>query len=336
MRIPRIFLKVDGSDQFFHLISRVANKQFLLNDRAKMVFVSYLRRYEAFSGCQVLTYCLMDNHFHLLLKVPKRPETIPCEEVERRLTHIMNDTKMQSVRARIELLSTAEDKSELESYLDTFRKRMFDLSFFMKDLKQRFTQWYNHEFEHEGTLWESRFTSIIVSNSSQALLRVASYIDLNPVRAGMVEDPADYPWGIFGDCKNGLAHLRYLCRYVGEADHSIWRGMSEPDFFMKYHLRLKVIIGLDRNNNIDIACQNADSLHYVSQSNENHENEVDPPHAARNTTGQQNCQVASFSIKDGIHLKQGQEKLKSVNFLDLDEYSGFSIRKQSHLYRRQY
>lgn len=331
MRIPRVFLKVDGSDQFFHLISRVANKQFLLNDRAKMVFISYLRRYEAFSGCQVLTYCLMDNHFHLLLKVPKRPDSIPCEEVERRLTHIMNDTKMQSVRTKIELLSTVEDQSELESYLDTFRKRMFDLSFFMKDLKQRFTQWYNHEFEHEGTLWESRFTSIIVSNSSQALLRVASYIDLNPVRAGMVEDPADYPWGIFGDYKTGPAHFRNLCQCLGETDHSIWRGMSESDFFKKYHQRLKLIIGLDRHNNT--ASLTAASLEGVSQPKEKQENEVKPTHAASGATGKQISQDSAASLEEGIHLNQGQEQFNSAHNLDMNEYLGFSIRKQSHLYR---
>jgi hypothetical protein len=84
-------------------------------------------------------------------------------------------------------------------YLERFTRRMGDLSLFMKTLKQRFTQWYNGKNRRKGTLWEDRFRSLAVEIQDLATLGaaariVSAYIDLNPVRAGMVEDPAEYAW----------------------------------------------------------------------------------------------------------------------------------------------
>ena len=79
------------------------------------------------------------------------------------------------------------------------------LSEFVKCLKFRFTRWYNRRNGRKGVLWESRFTSVIVQSSEyssctvsalasaveeeeRALRTMAAYIDLNPVRAGMVSD----------------------------------------------------------------------------------------------------------------------------------------------------
>jgi hypothetical protein len=74
---------------------------------------------------------------------------------------------------------------------------MGDLRKFMQSLKQQYTQWFNRAHERTGTLWECRYHSVIVegavmddsghSGLSHAARVVAAYIDLNPVRAGMVE-----------------------------------------------------------------------------------------------------------------------------------------------------
>jgi hypothetical protein len=74
---------------------------------------------------------------------------------------------------------------------------MYDLSEFMKGVKQRFTQWYNREHGRTGTLWEGRFKSVLVEGGFAARV-VAAYIDLNPVRAGMVSRPEDYRWSSYG------------------------------------------------------------------------------------------------------------------------------------------
>jgi hypothetical protein len=83
-----------------------------------------------------------------------------------------------------------------------FTYRMHSLSEFMKTLLQRFTRWFNRTHERTGTLWEERFKSVIVE-SGTAARTIAAYIDLNPVRAGMVEDPADYRWSSYGEAVGG-------------------------------------------------------------------------------------------------------------------------------------
>jgi putative transposase len=76
---------------------------------------------------------------------------------------------------------------------------MGDVSEFMKALKQRFSVWYNHTHQRYGTLWAERFKSVLVEQEAFALATVAAYIDLNPVRAGLVRDPKDYRWCGYGE-----------------------------------------------------------------------------------------------------------------------------------------
>jgi hypothetical protein len=73
----------------------------------------------------------------------------------------------------------------------------------MKELKQRFTQWYNRRMGRKGTLWEEHFKRVLVEGDEKALMTVAAYIDLNPVRAGMVERVEDYRWFGYGSAVAG-------------------------------------------------------------------------------------------------------------------------------------
>jgi hypothetical protein len=113
-----------------------------------------------------------------------------------------------------------------------FTYRMHDLSEFMKTLMQRFTQWFNRTHERSGNLWEDVFKSVIVEDGAAART-VAAYIDLNPVRAGMVKDPADYRWSSYGEAigggprgngkkaRAGLVRAMRAHRGVG-ADAALW------------------------------------------------------------------------------------------------------------------
>ena len=83
-----------------------------------------------------------------------------------------------------------------------FSYRMHDLGEFMKGLLQRFTQWFNRTQSRTGRLWEDRFKSVIVEDGVAART-ISAYIDLNPVRAGMVKDPADYRWSSYGEAIGG-------------------------------------------------------------------------------------------------------------------------------------
>ena len=83
-----------------------------------------------------------------------------------------------------------------------YTRRMHDLSEFMRGVLHRFTRWFNKKHGVRGTLWEDRFHSVIVQ-SGVACRTMASYIDLNPVRAGICEDPADYRWSSYGEAVGG-------------------------------------------------------------------------------------------------------------------------------------
>jgi hypothetical protein len=106
--------------------------------------------------------------------------------------------------AREKGVGEGEDADAVSEIHGRFIPRMHDLSDFMKTLLQRFTRWFNRTHNRTGTLWEERFKSVIVE-SGTAARTIAAYIDLNPVRAGMVSDPADYRWSSYGEAVGGGA-----------------------------------------------------------------------------------------------------------------------------------
>jgi hypothetical protein len=107
-----------------------------------------------------------------------------------------------------------------EAFRERYFRRMWDLSQFMKTLKQRFTSWFNRQHGRKGTLWEERFKSVLVEDG-HAARTTAAYIDLNPVRAGIVEDPKDYRWCSYGEAVAGKKRSREgLQRVMFEAGSS--------------------------------------------------------------------------------------------------------------------
>lgn len=76
----------------------------------------------------------------------------------------------------------------------------------MKALGQRYVQYFNRQYRRSGTLWEGRFRSCLVQEEGY-LLACHRYIELNPVRAGMVEHPAEYVWSSYRANAQGEANL---------------------------------------------------------------------------------------------------------------------------------
>ena len=69
-------------------------------------------------------------------------------------------------------------------------------SLLMKNLGQRYVQAFNRRHARTGTLWDGRFRSFVV-DSEKYLFRCYQYIEMNPVRAGMVSNPRDYSWSSY-------------------------------------------------------------------------------------------------------------------------------------------
>ena len=197
-------------------------------------FRMLMRMCEKFTGCRVLSYCLMSNHFHLLLEVPPMPEGgISNQELLERLGVFYSEAQVAEIVKEMDDASSLRKRGEfelppvdengvpltpvmelamakqqaarrVEEIRSRYTRRMHDLSEFMKSLLERFTKWFNRTHSRSGTLWEDRFKSVIVE-SGVAARTIAAYIDLNPVRAGMVEDPADYRWSSYGEAVGGGA-----------------------------------------------------------------------------------------------------------------------------------
>jgi len=189
----------------YHCISRVVDRRFVFGDAEREQFRIYLRMYENFTGCRILSYCIMSNHFHILLEVPPMPAGgISDEEFVKRLRAIYSDGLVGSVAKELKEAREKGLTTYAEQIHQRYTYRMHDLSQFMKTLLQRMTCWYNMCHQRKGTLWEERYKSVIVESGSAART-MAAYIDLNPVRAGMVSDPAAYRWCSYGEAVGGGA-----------------------------------------------------------------------------------------------------------------------------------
>jgi hypothetical protein len=118
------------------------------------------------------------------------------------LSAIYTESVVAAVADEIAEARAAEDEAGVAAIHARHTYRMYDLSEFMKTLLQCFTRWFNRTHRRSGTLWEERYKSVIVE-SGVAARTMAAYIDLNPVRAGMVKDPADYRWSSYGEAVGG-------------------------------------------------------------------------------------------------------------------------------------
>ena len=196
-------------DSFYHVMSRVVGGDFVFGEGEKRWFYRLMRKLEVFCGVRVVTYCLMGNHFHLLVEVPDLGELVlDEEELLRRVRVLSGGAAAAELEFQLKLYSEQGNFRAIEDTLERYRRRMGDLGMFMKALKGQFTQWYNWKHERRGTLWESRYKSVLVEDCEKALLAMGAYIDLNPVRAGMVEDPAEYRWSGYGEACAGRGVAR--------------------------------------------------------------------------------------------------------------------------------
>ena len=206
----------EGVEGVYHVVSRVVDRRMALGEEEKHHFVKLMKAYAGFSGIQVVAWCVMSNHFHMLVAVPDQGELSEAA-VLKRMALIYTPPQMAEIQVRLKAHPTADGRREL---LRPYVVRMGNLAAFMKTLKQRFSQWFNRKYERKGTLWEDRYHSTIVEYQgyskavvgtsreaaevkSQAARIVAAYIDLNPIRAGMVEDPKDYRWSGYGAAVRG-------------------------------------------------------------------------------------------------------------------------------------
>jgi len=82
-------------------------------------------------------------------------------------------------------------------------------SHMMQDIGRKFVRYINHTYQRSGTLWEGRFKASLI-DSKAYLLTCMRYIELNPVRAAMVQHPAEYHWSSYHSNAQGTTDKRLL------------------------------------------------------------------------------------------------------------------------------
>jgi putative transposase len=235
MRFPRI--KAEGQS-FYHCVSRVVDGLFIFQTTGHgspeaEKFVLLMRRLEAFSGVRVLDYVLMSNHFHLLCEVPQARELSEAELLER-IQAAYGPARRQALEQELARLRQEPDGAEqIQRLLQPYRRRMFDFSIFIKQLKGRFAQWCDRRHGRYGVLWADRFKSVLLEGG-EALAAVAAYIELNPVRAGLCADPKDYRYCGYPEAlAKGSSLAREGIRIVlGLSETISWKEVSQQ--YRKY------------------------------------------------------------------------------------------------------
>ncbi len=229
MRESRI--KVDGENAVYHVIDRCGRGRFDLEAADKEKLVELMRQAVLYTGCEVLTYAVLDNHMHTLLFVRgDSPAELSDEVILKRVGALYGKEEVAYLRG---LLAACEHDEVAvreralvlyEGERAKHERRMHDVSAFVKIVKQRFAAYWNKSRKTFGRFWADRFKSVLVENTPEALRTVAAYIDLNAVRAGIVKDPKDYRWCGYGEAVAGRKRSREGLKVaIGERD---WRVAS--------------------------------------------------------------------------------------------------------------
>ena len=195
----------------YHVMSRTCGGEVFFDDVEKEALRRVLWRLADFSGVRLVTYCIMGNHFHALVEVPKREIWLErfagTDGEEKLLAHLRtlySKAYIDLLRTEITLLRQQGLESLVQVKLDAIKRRFCDLSIYVKEVKERFSRWFNKRRQRRGTLWMDRYKSVIVEGKGEPLQTMATYIDLNPVRAGLVDDPKDYRWCGYAEAVSGL------------------------------------------------------------------------------------------------------------------------------------
>ena len=213
MRSSRKQLVSEGKAAYLHVMNRVVGREFILGDDEKEYFVKVMRSMSRAMGVEIMSYCIMSNHFHILLHVPDK-RAISDKELKGCLKSFYNQQQYKEKLAFWRVLRENGGEKAVTEDKERLKERMFNVSIFMQELQQRFTRWFNKQNRRKGTLWEDRFKSVLLEGDYGTLSKVSAYIDLNPIRASMVDDPKDYRFcsygAALGGCKDSQAGIEKM------------------------------------------------------------------------------------------------------------------------------
>lgn len=178
--MPRIArMLIQEKEAVYHVMSYTALPGLPIGDVEKDYLLNLIKQLSKVYFVEMLGISLMSSHFHILARM-----------------HPDSDYSAEDIKKRYELFYGKDDEISKER-MALYRERWSSLSEFVKDIKQRFARYYNKKHDRRGYFWGDRYKSVIVENG-ETLVNCLAYIDLNPVRAGIVKKPEDYRWNSIG------------------------------------------------------------------------------------------------------------------------------------------
>ncbi|MCF6312964.1 MAG: hypothetical protein L3J39_10985 [Verrucomicrobiales bacterium] len=237
-KIREFLLGPEGQNNYYHVVSRTTGRDILFGDDEKEVFRILMLKQLKFSGLRALAWCFLGNHFHLLLEVPDKEMAMrgwSREDYLQRLSVFKSEWTTKQALDEVERCREMGAETRLNEIAESVKGRLFDLSMFMKELKLKMTLAYNKKHGRCGTLWEGPFKSVLLQGpdcergeSSDALRMVAAYIDLNPIRAGLAQEPEGYRWCSYAAAVAGNRGARQgLCYAVTGRSRVAWKKVAQ-------------------------------------------------------------------------------------------------------------
>ena len=178
-RIGRIVIQ--GEDAVYHVMSHTALDGFVLGDIEKEELLRIIKRFSSIFFAEVMGFSIMGNHFHLLVKM-KTSDGYSDKDIKERFHQFYGKDQKKRIT---------------DGQIPYFRGKWESLSEYIKEIKQSFSRFYNKKNGRRGFFWSDRFKSVLVENGD-TLINCLAYIDLNPVRAGIVKRPEEYRWCSLG------------------------------------------------------------------------------------------------------------------------------------------
>jgi len=215
-------IKLTDQPSVYHVCSRTALDGLPFKADDKNIFVKLIQHFSSIYFTEILGFCVMDNHFHILLRMHTKAE-YSDEEIEKR-----------------HALYYGNDCFFNKTQIPFLRQRWENLSEFMRDLKSAFTRHYNKKYDRRGTLWGERFKSTLIQDG-EPLLNCLAYIDLNPVRAKIVKKPENYRWNSLNHLMRDVNSTTWLSLNTGSSEYE---AISPAEKIEKYRAFLYEVSAL--------------------------------------------------------------------------------------------
>ena len=184
---------------YYHVMSRCVRRAFLCGvdhysgksyEHRRLWIEDRIRVLSSLFSVEICAYAVMSNHYHLVVRLSAEESAAwSDDDVLRRWTTLFKGTLIVQQYLAGETLGPAESET-LSKTINTYRKRLASLSWFMRCLNEPIARRANAEDQCTGHFWESRFVSQALK-TEKALISAMAYVDLNPIRAGIAKTPED-------------------------------------------------------------------------------------------------------------------------------------------------